>query len=145
MPSFARAAVRSCGDGQSLAADGRHVSADHLAGLGVECALKALLLGVAGVPVGSKGIQTRFAKHGSRLHAEVVAYLHGTSASAYFAPVLLADPFGDWDVSDRYEDGVRARGGSQITPAAAAALLATGDALIAQLQAAQTNGLQVGL
>jgi hypothetical protein len=145
MPSFARAAVRHCHDGQQLANGGMHISADHLAGLGVECAMKALLLSVAGASAGPLGIEQRFVKHGSKLRNEVIAYLQGPTSSTYFAPILLQDPFGAWDVSDRYEDGRRYDGGAVISSGEATALLAVGHALVAQLQTAQTSGIAVGL
>ena len=121
------------------------MTADHLAGLAVECALKALLIGVGGVLPSATGIQKPFAKHGTALWGEAVAHLQGHSATSYFAPVLLTNPFGDWDIADRYEDGVRAHGGASISPAEASALLAVGHALVAQLQGATTDGYAMGL
>lgn len=143
MASYSKAAARHHADAEELLRRQRFVTADHLAGLAVECALKALLLGVAGVSAGPKGIQRRFAQHGSALCSEVINYITSPIEASYFQPILNVDPYGSWSVNDRYEDGVRAAGGGPIRPIDTQRLIRAAYDLLVELQRAQRDGYTV--
>lgn len=110
MPAYGSSARRHLDDADLLFASGRVANADHLAGFAAECALKSILCGPAGVPVPPKGAPTfqgTTFSHLPNLWTQAGNHLSGLTALSipHLAQLLSsANPFGSWDVGDRYED-----------------------------------------
>jgi hypothetical protein len=136
MPAYLDAARRHVADASHLLAEGRIANSDHLAGFGAECCIKALLCGVAGVPLPLTGPPTvsgtKF-EHLPGLWANAALYVSGrNSSSVVFAG---ANPFAQWDVGDRYELG------SLIAPARASAHVSEATKLWRIAEQASIDGL----
>jgi hypothetical protein len=104
MPAYLAAARRHVRDANHLLTDGRLCSADHLSGFAAECSIKAILTGLAGVPLPTTGPpsagRARFS-HLPLLWGTASLYLRGRAPSA---TVLSGpNPFKGWNVDDRYE------------------------------------------
>jgi len=110
---FAAAGRRHLDDGQELFRQGRHVTADHLAGLAAECGLKAILIDFLGATLSSRGIPQiqqgtgtfPLRHHLPELWGQVGAYATGRSGTQFIALLTATNPFASWDIADRYADG----------------------------------------
>jgi len=108
--AFGAAARRHYDDAVHLCEHSRHASADHLSGFAAECALKDLLVGFLGARVPERGGPPQDQAGTSYGHLpqlwSQVQVTAGGRVGAQFLSLLAGDnPFGDWDVSDRYADG----------------------------------------
>ncbi len=107
MSDFLDAHHRHWQDAELLFADSRWANADHLYGMAAECGLKRLMMAF-GMNVDSTTGSPE--KSTDRVHVmenrkvntwdRYESYRSGNSASAYVLP--SANPFLDWDVSQRY-------------------------------------------
>lgn len=108
-PTFGVAARRHLKDGLHLHGVGSHVTADHLAGLSAECALKAVLTGFLAVPLSQKGIPTlpsgNNVGHLPGIWSQVGAYIGGRTGARLTGLLAASNPFDTWDIADRYSDG----------------------------------------
>ncbi|MFE5616464.1 hypothetical protein [Streptomyces sp. NPDC056524] len=130
-PAF-RAASRHHHDTAQLAAKQRlHISADHLAGLAAECAIKAILLDYLGSRLNDKlrpfspdlvapAVQNSAGEKPKKQDRKEYMHEHlpelwgqlatvaqrriGRSAPQFMA-LISRNPFDDWDVAGRYCDG----------------------------------------
>jgi hypothetical protein len=109
---FSAAARRHYDDAEHLLSNNRLPSADHLAGLAAECALKAILLRFLGASLGPSGkpistINSKNVPHGHlpTLWANLPLVATGRSGAQFAALINRANPFGAWDVADRYRNG----------------------------------------
>jgi hypothetical protein len=109
--TFAAAAERHLGDAKYLREDSRLANADHLAGLSVECALKAILIDFLGArPTEGKPqseLNGKRIPHGHlpELWKQVEQVLHGRNHPQFHRLVTSATPtesFQKWSVFDRY-------------------------------------------
>jgi len=105
--NYVAAAQRHLADADFLHSYQRLASADHLAGLAAECALKAILVGYLGGTVNPGGAPThpdtavRYG-HLPKLWTQLSALIEG-QASAQFAESLLgSNPFQFWQIDERY-------------------------------------------
>lgn len=125
-PAFA-AASRNHYRAATLASEKNlRISADHLAGLAAECAVKAILADFLGSRLnarnrlenaevatvkGAPGNRTRKPQEHGHLpelweHLTAVAHRRrGGGSGALFTQLIWENPFADWDVGDRYSDG----------------------------------------
>lgn len=106
---FGVAGRRHFDDGHRLLAAGRHVSADHLAGLAAECIIKAVLveyLGISMTPSGQPQLPDRTKLgHLPELWSQVATHLGGRGGARFAELLAAANPFARWQVHDRYSDG----------------------------------------
>ncbi len=101
---YAGAASRHLSDGTFLDDGRRSVSADHLFGLGAECAIKSILVGVAGVKVAYDAPAQPFRTHIDALWPLAAGVIGGMTAAHYAGPLLAGErPFDDWKVDGRYD------------------------------------------
>ncbi|MBM7812843.1 hypothetical protein [Saccharothrix algeriensis] len=108
--AFGAAAKRHHADAEVLARVGRHGNADHLAGVAAECGLKAILVGFLGGAVNAKGFPghpaaTKPLGHLPELWGQIALAADGRSGAQFSALILTANPFSEWEVSERYSDG----------------------------------------
>lgn len=100
---FLDAHERHWDDAERLFAAGRYANADHLYGIAAECGLKRLMLAF-GMPFdANKGmpIIQKDRVHANGIWARFESYRSGQLRGAgYVLPT--GDPFGTWNVSDRY-------------------------------------------
>jgi hypothetical protein len=143
VPSFRLSATRHYHDADFLNNAGRHINADHLAGVAAECAIKSILCGPAGLPVPSSGPPkqgTVSFSHLPQLWASAGTYLSGiTNLSIPQLSQMLAggNPFASWSVHDRYEDG------NAIPPNRTQGHLAAAKQLVGVVEQAVLSGLVV--
>jgi hypothetical protein len=100
--SFIQAAKRSWQDAQTLSPSS-FGTADHLYGLAAECALKTILVGLQLMPASGPTSKSPLKSHIDRIWTEYNAHISGLAGRA----ALLLDfvnPFGKWQVGDRYEE-----------------------------------------
>jgi hypothetical protein len=106
---FGQAAHRHLSDATLLQKTGRHVNADHLAGVAAECGLKAILIDFLGGRTDTSGRPHHERKsmgfHLPRLWDEVAITAQGRSASRFASVLAEANPFQAWNVAERYSDG----------------------------------------
>jgi hypothetical protein len=128
VPSYAAAATRHIEDALQLQTAGRLDNADHLAGSAAECALKAVLCRVGGVPIPVQGAPRaggiQFG-HLPPLWSLAATHLQGRGLSGAARTLALLsgpNPFQRWDIGDRYEVGVvdQARANDHLQAAQAA-------------------------
>lgn len=100
---FLDAHQRHWDDAEHLFAAGRWANADHLYGVAAECGLKRLML-----QFGMSWDQTKDwpADRDNRVHADGIwaryeSYRQGNVTGASYG-LPIANPFANWDVSDRY-------------------------------------------
>ena len=88
-------------DAETLFVDSRLANADHLYGLSAECGLKRLMMAF-GMVIDSYGKPTdkKDLVHIDGVWVRYESYRSGRSAANYILP--SSNPFGDWDVSQRY-------------------------------------------
>ncbi|NNN31020.1 hypothetical protein HLK59_11685 [Streptomyces sp. S3(2020)] len=124
-PAFA-AASRNHYRAATLASEkDLRISADHLAGLAAECAVKAILIDFLGSRLNARNMpehpEVKYLdrsrrtpqwtnKHGHlpELWEHLTAVAHrrrGGGSGALFTQLIWENPFADWDVGDRYCDG----------------------------------------
>lgn len=99
---FLDAHQRHWDDAESLCQAERWANADHLYGVATECGLKRLMIafGMVTDPTGKPSGQAD-QKHANKIWARFETYRSGRVAGTdYVLP--SANPFSDWDVSDRY-------------------------------------------
>lgn len=94
---FSNAADRYWLDANTLAQRGRLATADHLFGVSTECALKAIMIALSG---GTK-LPGRYKIHLPEIWDEFIAYTPSSGTHPY-AGMLTANPFINWNLSDRY-------------------------------------------
>ena len=102
--AYASAALRMRAHAESIFADPRLGTADHLFGLAAECALKAILYGRSVIPAppgrpADKALRARFSTHIDILWGEYVTWAAGRS------PLQLeaTSSFPLWRAEDRYQ------------------------------------------
>ena len=103
--AYASAALRMRAHAESVFADPRAGTADHLFGLAAECALKAILHGRGVIPAppafpSDKATRKSFSTHIDRLWGEYAAWAAGESAQLQLNPT---SSFGSWRAEDRYQ------------------------------------------
>ncbi|MEW6282498.1 MAG: hypothetical protein AB1758_28070 [Candidatus Eremiobacterota bacterium] len=100
MTDFVNAA-RHSRDGRLLRNQQREATADHLAGLAAECALKAIL-GALGAWAGAQP-QRPYRVHIDALWGQFLGYAHGPQAR-YLVPLSAhpSNPFVHWTIEHRY-------------------------------------------
>jgi hypothetical protein len=114
-PDYLDAAERHWEDAQCLLAHNRLANADHLIGFSAECALKAVMLGLQILRIGSRGApqDPQHRVHIDRLWDEFVGLAEGPYGARYTEIMAgTSNPFTDWDVAQRYAHR------SQIAPTA---------------------------
>ncbi|HNY32408.1 MAG TPA: hypothetical protein PKO15_16095 [Fibrobacteria bacterium] len=107
MQNYRKAALRHFDDGDYLLDDHRLPNADHHYGVAAECALKAIMRGL-GMPM--KLPSGQMPKYPHNVHVNELwslfhIFANGNSGSVYSSLVPSANPFVNWSVHDRYEDG----------------------------------------
>jgi len=110
------AAERHWADAEYLLADSRMANADHLFGLSAECALKAVMLAL-GMTLRPDGRPTnpQHSLHINNLWNEFISFANARNGAHYALPLSsIANPFTNWDVSQRYDHR------TGVTPAVAA-------------------------
>ena len=110
-PNFSGAARRHLNDAEHLRAGARYPNADHLSGIAAECGLKAIAAdvlggGMTGIYAANPITGTKSKGHLGRgtLWSEIVSLASGRQEVEMMALLATADPFSNWDVSDRYSD-----------------------------------------
>jgi hypothetical protein len=104
MPSdFKDAAERHRIDAEILLDEGHLANADHLFGMGAECSLKAVMVGL-GMDTHHDGTPKDKAHkvHVNVLWAAFQSFAQGRTAARYLEPIGIGSPFSDWDVHQRY-------------------------------------------
>lgn len=101
---FKNAYDRHQKDANSLFDNRRYANADHLYGLAAECALKAVMVGLAPTLVDKN---SDFLNQADKIHIDKLwnhfrFFLQGRSASSYLAHVPGSNPFNKWTVNSRY-------------------------------------------
>lgn len=142
MADFHLAALRHYDDARFLNTDRRLPSADHLAGLAAECALKQILLSFMGGRLNPQGKPLATIKgqafklgHLPPLWGQMQSSAAGRTAGHFAALITTPNPFARWNVADRYADG-KAITASQVTDHLAAA-----GKILRLLQLAQVTGV----
>lgn len=100
---FLDAHERHQDDAERLFSAGRYANADHLYGMAAECGLKRLMVcfGMELDPVTGSPAAHADKTHAKNIWARFEGYRSGKVEGAdYGLPTL--NPFGNWDVSDRY-------------------------------------------
>lgn len=100
---FLDAHERHWGDAETLFRTSRWANADHLYGIAAECGLKRLMV-VFGMPSDSSTGRPAHAsdrKHVNDIWQRFESYRSGKVEGVGYA-LSVSNPFGDWDVSDRY-------------------------------------------
>jgi hypothetical protein len=133
---FRDSAGRHKKDADLLHANSRWANADHLFGLSAECALKSVMQGL-GMTLDPKGIPSApYNVHVNKLWAGFQSFANSRSGAAYSAVLAGAtNPFSNWDISQRYEQG------SQVTQAVAEAHRNGADLAMQILNAAILDGV----
>ncbi|MFP5231259.1 MAG: SAM-dependent methyltransferase [Acidobacteriota bacterium] len=96
---FMDAFERHWEDAELLLADQRYANADHLYGMSAECGLKSLMI-CFGMPVISGVPKRRDRRHANEIWTRFEAYRSGHRHGVGY--VLPPNPFGNWDVDQRY-------------------------------------------
>ncbi|MGA5000787.1 hypothetical protein ACPCB7_22470 [Streptomyces arboris] len=124
-PDFARASVHHYRSAVLATGEQWQISADHLAGLAAECAIKAILITFLGselkpnhmphhpemkFPDPKRNEKRWDGQHGHlpALWEQLTAVAHRRKDAAVgilFTQLIWQNPFADWEVSDRYCDG----------------------------------------
>jgi|SRR5579862_107017 len=101
---FCDAAHRHYEDATQLFESKKFPNADHLYGLGAECALKAIMVGL-GAPAKDGDLEDEAHHlHINKLWSEFQVFVNGRSASRYATPLraLQGEPFDKWHIAQRY-------------------------------------------
>ena len=100
---FLDAHERHWKDAEALFAQGRYANADHLYGVAAECGLKRLMVrfGMVVNPTTGSPIDNKDWKHANNIWVRFEAYRSGKVEGADYG-LPASNPFGNWDVSDRY-------------------------------------------
>lgn len=113
---FLDAHERHWGDAERLFQAQRWANADHLYGMAAECGMKRLMLafGMNVNPTTGNPLDNKDYKHAKNIWARFESYRTGHAQGAGYA-LPAGNPFGNWDVSDRYAhqsnfDQARAQG-----------------------------------
>jgi len=104
LADYPKAALRHWADATHLAAlpAPRIDTADHLLGIAVECALKALLI-AAGAPSDAGGVRDPSHRvHLPDLWTEYLAFASGRSGAYHARIQALGTPFSTWSIDARY-------------------------------------------
>ncbi|MGF3217339.1 hypothetical protein [Streptomyces albidoflavus] len=124
-PAFAVASRNHYRAARLAAKEDLRISADHLAGLAAECAVKAILIDFLGSRLNARnmpenpevealyrvGNTMKWKKQHGHLpelweHLTAVAHRRrGGGSGALFTQLIWKNPFAHWDVGDRYCDG----------------------------------------
>lgn len=100
---FLDAHERHWDDAESLLHVGRWANADHLYGMAAECGLKRLMIefGMKTIPKTGSPADKRDSRHANDIWDRFESYRDGkVEGSGYILP--RANPFDNWNVSDRY-------------------------------------------
>lgn len=113
---FLDAHERHWGDAERLFQAQRWANADHLYGMAAECGLKRLMMrfGMDVNPATGSPADSKDWKHANNMWTRFESCRSGKAEGAGYA-LPTANPFGSWDVSDRYAhqsnfDEARAQG-----------------------------------
>lgn len=100
---FLDAQERHWDDAQRLLQLQRLANADHLYGMAAECGLKRLMLafGMGVDPSTGSPVDNKDWKHANKIWARFESYRNGHAQGTGYA-LSPANPFVNWDVSDRY-------------------------------------------
>lgn len=100
---FLDAHKRHWNDAENLFSAGRYANADHLYGMAVECGLKRLMVGfgMAIDPMTGSPAQRKDREHANNIWARFETYRNGRVEGVEYG-LPTANPFNNWDVSDRY-------------------------------------------
>lgn len=103
--NYSDAARRLVNDAFTLWTQGKHETAEHLAGLSAECVLKSILVGLGHAPVAADGqLKKPWLLHIDKLWNEFQSALAGPSGAVYVGllPAIVPPPFHGWRVDYRY-------------------------------------------
>jgi hypothetical protein len=138
MPAdYCDAAYRHVADAALLLDQKRLPNADHLYGLGAECALKAVMVALS-APSQDGDLQERpHRQHIDKLWSEYQSFVSGRSASRYLTPLRTVpqEPFSDWRIDQRYLHRTEVSSATTLTTHAKAA-----KACLVALERAITDG-----
>lgn len=104
MPDYYDAAQRHWDDANHLLSNTSLPNSDQLFGLSAECALKAIMLPLG---MGMTNGKPTSRKHGhiNVLWDEFITFANGKGQAHYAAKLGATNPFANWDVGQRYENG----------------------------------------
>ncbi|HQU77926.1 MAG TPA: SAM-dependent methyltransferase [Azonexus sp.] len=121
---FLDAHARHWVDAESLFSAGRYANADQLYGMAAECGLKRLMVkfGMAVDSVTGSPTNNKDWKHANNIWARFETYRSGKLEGVDYG-LPTPNPFGNWDVSDRYAPQSNfTQAGVQLHQAGAAAI-----------------------
>lgn len=104
MPDYYDAAQRHWDDASYLLSRRCLPNADQLFGLSAECALKAVMQPL-GMPMNNGRPSRREHGHIDVLWDEFITFANGKGQAHYAAFLGATNPFHNWDVRQRYENG----------------------------------------
>lgn len=100
---FLDAHERHWKDAETLFAQGRFANADQLYGIAAECGLKRLMVrfGMVINPTTGSPVDSKDWKHANNIWSRFEGYRSGKVEGVDYG-LPTSNPFGNWDVSDRY-------------------------------------------
>lgn len=110
-PDFAAAARRHFADAELLHVQQRLASADHLAGIAAECALKAILIDHMNGYLNSRNRPDHPNRDSSHRYSHLpdlwdeIALVAQGRAWNQLTTIFVTNPFERWNVAERYSDG----------------------------------------
>lgn len=104
MTDYLDAAKRHKDDAEHLLIDLRLPNADQLFGLSTECAFKAIMLSLGMAMKNGKPVNKNHG-HIDVLWNEFISFANGKNHASYVASMGITNPFDDWEVSQRYDNG----------------------------------------
>jgi len=105
------AAHRHYNDAELLYNKSRWANADQLYGIAVECALKAIMIGLGAQVNSVTGDLTKHKKHlqhnnpAKDLWQEFISFSQGPKGAKYIGLLPPSNPFHNWAIEQRYSDG----------------------------------------
>jgi hypothetical protein len=121
---FLDAHERHWSDADRLFSAGRYANADHLYGIAAECGLKRLMVrfGMVVNPATGSPTDSKDWKHANNMWDRFESYRSGKVEGVDYG-LPMPNPFGNWDVSDRYAHQSNfSQAGVQLHQAGAAAI-----------------------
>ena len=104
MPDYYDAAQRHWDDANHLLSSARLPNADQLFCVAAECALKAIMFKL-GMPMKNDRPADKRHGHINMLWDEFISFADGKGQAHYVAALGTGNPFFNWDVAQRYENG----------------------------------------
>lgn len=104
MPDYYDAAQRHWDDANHLLSTARLPNADQLFGVAAECALKAIMFKL-GMPMKNDRPEDKKHGHINVLWDEFISFANGKGQARYAAALGTGNPFINWNVGQRYENG----------------------------------------